>query len=62
MITHIAAHASTQQLNAAIRWTADNLHLPVGGVSVWVAVAYICKHFESGQLTGWDGFIQDLEG
>ena len=53
MITVILCSATVAQLTAAIRWTADNLHLPETYVSAAVAVAYVCKHFEAGQLTGW---------
>lgn len=59
MITEILRHATIDQLAAAITWTADNLHLPEQHVSGQVAVAYVCKHFEAGQLTGWDGFIEN---
>lgn len=59
MITTILGDATVAQLTAAIRWTADNLHLPETHVSAPVAVAYVCRHFEAGQLTGWDGFIEN---
>lgn len=60
MITTIIRNAHPKQIAAAIRWTADNLHVPHQMVDIHVAVAYVCKHFKMGQLEGWDGFIEDI--
>lgn len=61
MITTIIANATGKQLRTAVTHTADHLHVPEETVSVTVAVAYIVRHFEMGQLSGWDGFIENLE-
>jgi hypothetical protein len=62
VITFIIRNATPRQLNCAIEWTADNLHIPGDTVTNDVAVAYVCKHFKAGQLSGRDGFVKDLEG
>lgn len=56
----ILMDAKRSQLDAAINWTADNLHVPVNQISNVVAIAYVKRHFKAGQLEGWDGFIMDL--
>ncbi len=58
MITLILKNASLSQLSAAVQYTADHLHIPESMVTSTVAVAYICKHFEMGAYTGWDGFTE----
>lgn len=60
MIITIIRNAHPRQIEAAIRWTADNLHVPWDLINEYVAVGYVCKHFEVGELTGWDGFIEDV--
>lgn len=60
MITAIIRNATEGQLKEARIWTSDNLHIPYVKVNNEVAVAYVCKHFVAGQLTGWDGFIEDI--
>lgn len=60
MIVTIIQHATQPQLDAAVRWASDQLHVPEAFMEVTVAVAYICKHFKAGQLEGWDGFVTDL--
>jgi hypothetical protein len=60
VIVNIIRNAHPDQIVHAIVWTADNLHVPPSLVSYEVAVAYVCKHFAAGQLTGWDGFIEDI--
>lgn len=57
MITTILREASANQLTAARYFTADCLHIPYGDVSGLVAVAYICRHFEQGDYSGWDGWV-----
>lgn len=59
-ILTILEGATGSQLVAARHWVADNLHIPVYEVRSVMAVAYIVRHFQSGQLEGWDGFITDL--
>lgn len=61
MITTIIANATGPQLRAAITHTANHLHVPEECVGATVAVAYIVKHFEMGQLSGWDGFLNATE-
>jgi hypothetical protein len=61
MITTIIRNATGPQRRAAITHTADHLHVPEETVSIEVAVAYIVRHFEMGQLSGWDGFVENLE-
>lgn len=58
MITTILRTATVQQLMGAVDFVSDQLHLPPQHVSVQVAVAYICKHFEQGTYSGWDGWIE----
>lgn len=58
MIITIIRNAHPKQIEAAIRWTAENLHVPWDLVDMHVAVGYVCKHFVAGQLTGWDGFVE----
>lgn len=58
MITTILRTAEVRDLNAAARWTADCLHIPEDKVSHVVAVAYVCQHFEQGDYSGWDGFVE----
>lgn len=60
MITNILRTAQPEHIVQAIVWTADNLHVPPSTISYHVAVAYVCRHFEAGQLTGWDGFVEDI--
>jgi hypothetical protein len=59
-ILTILRGASPQQVEAAIRFTANNLHAPEGCIEPEVAVAYVARHFRAGRLEGWDGFIEDL--
>jgi hypothetical protein len=61
MLLNILRNTTRTQLYAAIRWTSDNLHVPVTEVPDIVAIAYVQQHFKMGQLEGWDGFITDLE-
>lgn len=60
MIVTLIKHATQAQLDAAVRWTADSLHVPEAFVEVTVAVAYVVRHYQMGQLEGWDGFVTDL--
>jgi hypothetical protein len=60
VITTILKNATDVQLREARIWTSDHLHIPYVRVSDLVAVAYVVKHFQAGQLTGWDGFIVDI--
>lgn len=60
MITTIIRNAHHEQIVRAIVWTADNLHVPPSWVSYEVAVAYVVRHFKSGQLEGWDGFVEAI--
>lgn len=62
MITLIISFATPAQLNSAVTWTADNLHVPEEELTPSVAVGYVCKHYEAGVLTGWDGFIESIGG
>lgn len=62
MITLILKTASVDELRKARLYVSDCLHLPLDDVTVPVAVAYVCGHFEMGQLTGWDGFVENIEG
>lgn len=59
--TVILSTAAPTQLRSALSWTADNLHVNEHDLTMVAAVAYVCKHFRAGQLTGWSGFITDLE-
>lgn len=61
MITTILRNCTRQQLEAAYHYTADHLHVPVSELTDTVAVAYVVRHFEQGQYTGWTGFFQMLE-
>lgn len=61
MITHILNTARSSVLDNAARQVADWLHIPYEDVTNKVAVAYICKHFEQGAYSGWDGFVEMLE-
>lgn len=60
-ILTILRAASPQQIAAAIRFTADHLHVPEGCIEPEVAVAYVRQHYQQGQLEGWDGFVTDVE-
>lgn len=62
MITTILRNCTRRQLEEAYNYAACCLHIHPNDLTDVAAVAYVCRHFESGQLTGWDGFIQDLEG
>lgn len=57
----IRDEATASELAAATRWTADHLHVPADHLTHIVAVAYVVRHFEMGQLSGWDGFVECLE-
>ena len=59
-ILPIVNEATFKQLTAARQWTADHLHVPRTEVTSQVAVAYVVRHFKSGELEGWDGFVDDL--
>lgn len=61
MITTILRTATARQLEDAANWTADQLHLPRESITRPVAVAYICQHFEQGDYSGWDGWIEMRE-
>lgn len=61
MITHILKTASDWMLHQAREWTADHLHVDRSSVSATVAVGYVCRHFEVGTYSGWDGFAEMLE-
>lgn len=61
-IFDIVTSATLRQLNAAIIHTADHLHVPQQLVGETVAVAYVQRHFKSGELEGWDGFTEDIGG
>ncbi|MER5579638.1 hypothetical protein [Streptomyces massasporeus] len=62
MITTILENATRDQLQSALNWTSDHLHVPLDQVTECVAVACVVRHFEMGALSGWDGFIANLEG
>lgn len=62
MIVTIIEHATQGQLDAAVRWTSDQLHVPEAFVEATVAVAYVVRHYRMGQLEGWDGFVEDIGG
>ncbi|MER6687519.1 hypothetical protein [Streptomyces olivaceoviridis] len=61
MITTILNNATNRQLQGAVNWTSDHLHVPLDQVTECVAVAYVVRHFEMGALSGWDGFTRYLE-
>ncbi|MFE4832967.1 hypothetical protein [Streptomyces sp. NPDC056672] len=61
MITAIMNNATDAQLQGAVNWTSDHLHVPLDQVTECVAVAYVVRHFQMGALSGWDGFIRDLK-
>lgn len=61
MITTILRNITHQQLRAAYYYTADHLHIPVSEITDATAVAYVCRHFEQGAYSGWDGFTEMLE-
>lgn len=61
MITTILRTATIQQLMDAVDHVSTQLHLPRTQVRSEVAVAYICKHFEQGDYSGWDGWIEMRE-
>lgn len=61
-ITDILSDATREHLDAARQWTSDQLHVPRSALTNSVAVAYVIRHFEAGQLTGWDGFLEDFTG
>jgi hypothetical protein len=58
-IREIATNAEPEQLSAARVFTARNLHVPESVLTFTASVAYIVRHFEAGQLTGWEGFLID---
>lgn len=60
MITLILRDATPAQLTAARHFASRCLHIASLDVPDRVAVAYVCRHFEAGQLFGWDGFITEL--
>lgn len=60
MITTILRTARKRHIEAAVVHVADQLHAPIDEVTEHVAVAYICKHFEQGSYSGWDGFAEML--
>jgi hypothetical protein len=62
MITTIIRNATDAQLVVATLWTSNQLHIPDESITNDVAVAYVVKHFKAGQLEGWDGFIEHVEG
>lgn len=61
-IREILRRTGSIQLEAAIVRTADNLHVPANSVADDVAVAYVNRHFKTGQLEGWDGFVENIGG
>jgi hypothetical protein len=58
MIITILRTAHASDVRAAMRWTADNLHIPEGEVTELFAVAYVVRHFEQGDYSGWDGYVE----
>lgn len=58
MIHTILKTATLTELREAREQVAHWLHLNVDEVSSVVAVAYICKHFEQGTYSSWDGWIE----
>lgn len=60
MILTILRTAHAKHILAAMEYTADHLHIPVGEVSELVAVAYVLQHFRQGAYAGWDGFAEML--
>lgn len=61
MILTILRTAHAAHIRAAMGWVSDQLHVPGAEVTELIAVAYICKHFEQGDYTGWDGWVEMLE-
>ena len=57
----IYRNATIAQLMEAVDWTSERLHIPRKDVTVMTAIAYVCRHFEAGELSGWDGFVKNLE-
>jgi hypothetical protein len=58
MIQTILKTATLTDLRDAREQVAHWLHLNADEVSSVVAVAYICKHFEQGDYSSWDGWIE----
>lgn len=58
MIQTILKTATLTDLREAREQVAHWLHLNVDEVSSVVAVAYICKHFEQGTYSSWEGWIE----
>lgn len=61
MILNILRTARAAHIWAATRWVSDQLHVHGAEVTEMIAVAYVCKHFEQGTYTGWDGWVEMLE-
>lgn len=61
MILEILRTARSAHIRSAMGWVSDQLHVPAALVTEHVAVAYVCKHFEQGTYTGWDGWVDMLE-
>lgn len=60
-ISEIVRTAPLWHLITAQRWTSDHLHVPESEITNAVAVAYVVQHYQQGELSGWDGFITNLE-
>lgn len=58
MIQTILRMAHVADLREAREQVAHWLHLNADEVSSVVAVAYICKHFEQGAYSSWDGWME----
>jgi hypothetical protein len=61
VIINILRNCTRQQLEAAYHYTANHLHIPVGEITDFVAVAYVNAHFHQGDCLAWDGFVEMLE-
>lgn len=45
----------------ARQYVADQLHLDYKDIDAVVAVAYIQRHFEMGDYSAWDGWVEMIE-
>lgn len=61
MITTILRTADKKDITAARHYAADHLHVSFLDVQPVIGVAYICQHFEQGDYSGWDGFVEMRE-
>lgn len=62
MINHIYHHAHWADLAKAHDYATRCLHIGYDDISYRGAVGYVCTHFEMGALTGWDGFLEWING